>query len=184
MQRTPDMLKQYGIYVDVGRCVQCHACETACKVQNDIEPGVKWRMVVDVWKGQYPAVRNRSMPYACHHCAEPACESACPTGAISKRASDGIVTVDKHRCIGCRSCQLACPFGIPQFGSDGRMQKCNLCMNRLALGREPACVATCPAEALFFGSMEELNRLSAEKSGRKLASASLATPGIGSPKVA
>jgi len=152
------MLTQYGIYVDVERCVQCHACETACKAKNNIEPGVKWRMVLDFWQGQFPAPVNRSLPYACFHCAEPACEAACPSGAITKRSPEGIVDVNSDRCIGCRSCQLACPFGVPQFGSDGRMQKCNLCADRLEHNLEPACVATCPAEALFFGTLEALNR--------------------------
>jgi anaerobic dimethyl sulfoxide reductase subunit B (iron-sulfur subunit) len=167
------MLNHYGIYIDVGRCVQCHACELACKVQNSIEPGVKWRMVFDAWEGRFPCVRNRSIPYACFHCAEPACEAACPTGAITKRSQDGIVVVTTDRCIGCRSCQLACPFGIPQFGRDGRMQKCNLCVDRIEQKREPACVATCPAEALLFGTLEELNRLPAEKTARKLITSSL-----------
>ncbi len=152
------MLTQYGIYVDVERCVQCHACELACKAKNDIEPGVKWRMVFDFWDGQFPAPIHHSIPYACFHCAKPACVVACPTGAINKRSQYGVVDLDSDRCIGCRSCQLACPFGIPQFGSDGRMQKCNLCVDRLAENREPACVATCPAEALFFGTMEALNQ--------------------------
>lgn len=167
------MLKQYGIYCDLSRCVQCHACEVACKVGNSVEPGVKWRMVFDVWEGQFPHIRNRSIAHACLHCAEPACEAACPTGAITKRSADGIVVVDQGRCIGCHSCQLACPFGIPQFGRDGRMQKCNLCVERLEQGREPACVATCPAEALFFGTTEALNQLPAKKAARKLAAASL-----------
>lgn len=157
------MLTQFGIYVDVERCVQCHACELACKTKNGIEPGVKWRMVFDFWEGQFPTLYNHSIPHACFHCAEPACEAACPTRAINKRTLDGIVEIDRNRCIGCRCCQLACPFGIPQFGRDGRMQKCDLCVDRIEQNLEPACVATCPAEALFFGTMEELNRLSSRK---------------------
>jgi anaerobic dimethyl sulfoxide reductase subunit B (iron-sulfur subunit) len=157
------MPTQYRIYVDVNRCVQCHACEVACKVKNGVEPGVKWRMVFDFWEGQFPTPSNHTLPYACFHCADPACEAVCPTGAIHKRLSDGIVDIDASRCIGCRSCQIACPFGIPQFGSDGRMQKCNLCVDRVDQGLEPACVATCPAEALIFGTTEALNRLPALK---------------------
>jgi DMSO reductase iron-sulfur subunit len=161
------MLTQYGIFVDVDRCVQCHACEVACKAKNNIEPGVKWRMVLDIWKGQFPTPVNHSIPYACFHCAQPACEAACPTGAIVKRSPDGVVTVNGDQCIGCRSCQMACPFGIPQFGDDGRMQKCDLCVDRLEQNLEPACVATCPAQALFFGTIQELNQQLPARKGIK-----------------
>ena len=167
------MQKQYGIYFEAQRCVQCHACEVACKSLNGVEPGVRWRRVFDVWKGQFPQVMNRSISHACLHCAIPACEMACPTGAIHKRSADGIVVVDQNKCIGCHSCQLACPFGIPQFGHDGRMQKCHLCVDRVEKGKEPACVATCPAEALHFGTIEALNERAAKKAALKLAAASL-----------
>jgi Fe-S-cluster-containing dehydrogenase component len=88
----------------------------------------------------------------------------CPTGAISKRGEDGIVVVDKEKCNGCQDCLTACPFGVPQFGNDGIMQKCDFC---LELGGEPACVAHCPAEALHCGTMEELLKLATEKAAEK-----------------
>jgi len=166
-------VKQYGFAFDTERCVQCHACEIACKSLHNIEPGVKWRTVVDIWQGQYPNVTNRTISFACLHCGDPACETVCPTGAIKKRAQDGIVVVDKDKCIGCHSCFLACPFGVPQYASDGKMQKCNLCVDRITQGKEPACVATCPAEALHFGPMEELAEQAIKKSARKIVSAAL-----------
>ena len=86
----------------------------------------------------------------------PACIAACPTGAITKRAEDGIVVVDASVCNGCRECADACPYGAPQFGADGKMQKCNLCLDRLQAGKEPACVATCPGEALGCGPLDDL----------------------------
>ena len=158
---------QYGFDFDTNRCVQCHACELACKSLHHIEFGVHWRRVVSLWSGEYPNVVNRTVSLGCLHCGEPACEAACPTGAITKRAGDGIVVVDEETCIGCRCCFLACPFGVPQFGSDGKMQKCDLCVDRLMEGKEPACVATCPGEALHFGTMEALARKKTEKASKQ-----------------
>jgi Fe-S-cluster-containing dehydrogenase component len=93
------------------------------------------------------------------HCGKPNCVDACPTQAITKRAEDGIVLVDQDECIGCDACAEACPFGAPQFGHDGIVQKCDLCVDRLAEGKQPACVGTCPGEALHFGTLEALSRL-------------------------
>lgn len=164
------MSEQYGFAFDTERCVQCHACEVACRSLNNAEPGIGWRRVVDLWKGDYPDVMNRTISFACMHCAEPACEAVCPSGAITKRTQDGAVLVDKDKCIGCHSCYLACPFGVPQFGSDGKMQKCNFCVDRLFEGNEPMCAATCPADALQFGPMKELTGESMAMSAKKIIS--------------
>jgi len=151
------MGKQVGFYLDLDRCVQCHACEVACKARHGIELGITWRRVVGMWVGQYPDLVNRTITFSCMHCGEPSCVDACSSGAITKRAEDGIVVVDRVECIACGACAEACPFGVPQFGQDGIMQKCDLCVDRLAQGRQPACVETCPSEALRSGTMEELS---------------------------
>ena len=83
------MAKQYGFYFDVDRCVYCHTCETACKATRDVGPGISWRKVIEIWAGEFPDVSRTFVSLSCLHCAEPACEQACPTGAISKRAEDG-----------------------------------------------------------------------------------------------
>ena len=111
------------------------------------------------------------------HCAEPACVGVCPTGASVKR-SDGIVVVDQAKCIGCRSCVMACPYearyflkkyrgyypekGLTAYETAqkkgkvmGTVSKCNLCLDRVEAGEQPACVQTCPAKARFFGDLED-----------------------------
>jgi anaerobic dimethyl sulfoxide reductase subunit B (iron-sulfur subunit) len=90
-------------------------------------------------------------------------------GAIEKQADTGIVTVDDEKCIGCHYCFFACPFGAPQYGDDGKMQKCELCIDRLAEGQQPKCVTTCPAEALHFGTMEELGQMAQARAAQRLA---------------
>ncbi len=159
------MGKQYGFYFDADRCVQCHACEVACKSTHNIEPGPKWRRPIDIWEGEFPNVTRTFFSLACMHCGKPACVEACLTGAISKRTEDGIVVVDKDKCNGCQDCAAACPYDVPQFGDDGTMQKCDFC---LELGMEPVCVVHCPTEALYYGTMEELTALATEKAAEKL----------------
>jgi formate dehydrogenase iron-sulfur subunit len=112
-------------------------------------------------KGEYPALERASMVYHCMHCNEPDCLSACPVGAYSKR-SDGPVIYDPKKCIGCRYCMNACPFGVPHFDYDKGLidgafiDKCSMCTQRIDVGLEPACVATCPTGALMFGERDEL----------------------------
>jgi DMSO reductase iron-sulfur subunit len=160
---------QYGFYVEVNRCAQCHACQVACKATNGVELGVTWRTVTTEWKGQFPHVTNQTVSLACMHCAEPSCVNVCPEKAVTKRADDGIVVVDRNKCIGCRACSEACPFGVPQYGKDAKMQKCDLCVDRLLAGKQPACVWTCPGRALHAGTMDELAKLGQANSARRLA---------------
>jgi anaerobic dimethyl sulfoxide reductase subunit B (iron-sulfur subunit) len=162
------MAKQYGFIIDTERCVDCRACVTACKSSNNIDLGITWRRVSSTWKGIYPNATFTSTSMACNHCAKPACIEICPTAAISKRGEDGIVVVNKTTCIGCRACEPACPFNAPQFGKDGVMQKCDLCLDRISAERKPVCVTTCPAGALIFGTMDELPKLAGKKTVRQL----------------
>ncbi len=165
------MKVQYGFYVDTARCINCYACEIACKSWKGIKAGtVSLRKVHDVTRGTFPNVTRTYISLSCMHCGDAPCEKACPTGAITKR-EDGIVVVDQEKCIGCHSCFFACPFGIPQFNEDGKMEKCDMCLDRLAEGKDPACVATCPTQALHFGTMEELGELARGKSATRFVAA-------------
>ncbi len=160
---------QKGFYLDLTRCTSCYACVVACKAHHDItEQGVYWRRVMTLEARVDQRVRIANLSLSCMHCAEPACMRICPTTAISKRQEDGLVIVHSDRCIGCKMCLLACPFGIPQFGRDGKMQKCDFCLERSERGLAPACAFTCPARALHAGDLAELSLLAGKKSARRL----------------
>ena len=150
------MGKQYGFYIRTERCVQCHACELACQSWNETGRELRWREVMEVWRGEFPDISNRSLSFSCAHCEKPACVEACPEEALSKRSEDGIVVVDTAKCVGCRTCGGACPFQVPRYGESGTMQKCDMCLNRVQKGRAPVCIETCPGEALKFGVLEDL----------------------------
>jgi len=163
------MSAEYGISYVKENCIQCHGCEVACKSWRGVEFGVRWRRVDNIWQGSYPEVKNISASVACMHCVEPVCVQECPEGAIYKRVEDGIVLVDREKCVGCQTCLEVCPFGAPVFGSDEKMQKCDMCINEIDYKTEtPPCVATCPTKALMFGEMTAQQKKSMEESIRQL----------------
>ncbi len=166
------MQKQYGFYFDSSRCIKCWACEIACEQWHGIKAGtIKLRRVTEVTTGTFPDVTRKFLSLSCRHCAKAPCAVVCPSKAISKRIEDGIVVVDSNKCIGCHSCLEVCPFGVPQFEADGTMRKCDMCLERLAQNQQPICVATCPTQALHWGTMQELSELATAKAARKLAAA-------------
>ncbi|USD35693.1 MULTISPECIES: DMSO/selenate family reductase complex B subunit [Ferrimonas] len=158
--------KQYGFYVDTSKCTGCKTCQISCKDRSDLPVGVNFRRVYEFGGGQWTrkedgtATQNVFAYYAsisCNHCSEPVCTKACPTGAMHKRRSDGLVMVDPQVCIGCESCARACPYDAPQIDTaKGVMTKCDGCVERIELGRKPVCVESCPMRALDFGTMDEL----------------------------
>lgn len=153
-------MMQLAFYFDPARCSGCGTCTVACKDWNDIpaEP-VFWRNIETKEEGEFPNARVHRLLRGCLHCARPSCIPACPVGAITKRAEDGVVLVDRERCVpNCYACLAACPYGAPQFGEDGRMQMCNFCPERLAEGAKPICVAACPFHALDAGPVAQLAR--------------------------
>jgi len=138
---------------DASRCVGCFGCEVACKLEHGLPGGPRTVRVVPVGPhGDGDALSLSFQPTSCCHCDRPACVLACPTGAMQKRA-DGIVFSDLERCIGCQTCAVACPFGVPQLNpATGKIAKCDGCRARIDQGLWPACTLKCPSGALMFGS--------------------------------
>ena len=165
----------HAFHLDVDRCTGCFACAVACMDQNDLEIGSEptaWRQVFKVETGTAPEARLRYVSLACMHCEDAPCIMACPTGAIARESGTRVVKVSSDLCIGCHSCSIACPFGVPRFGKDGTMQKCDLCSVRLEHGLEPACVRICPTKALRQGDPNELSLAVEQKAAERLATSS------------
>ncbi len=152
-----------AIYLDMRLCSGCGACAVACMDQNDIYPEKgqpAFRRIYRIEEGEFPEARIEYIPAACMHCEDSPCVIGCPTGAIIKDDRTGAVIINKELCIGCHSCALACPFGVPRYDQDEKMQKCDLCMERVEKGLEPACVRVCPMGALKF---ESANKVQGER---------------------
>lgn len=107
--------RRYGMVIDIKRCINCKACTVACKLENKTPPGVVYNPVIEEEIGEFPYVQRRWFPKPCFHCDNPPCTSVCPVTATYKRPEDGIVIVDYNRCIGCRYCITACPYGARYF---------------------------------------------------------------------
>jgi anaerobic selenocysteine-containing dehydrogenase/Fe-S-cluster-containing dehydrogenase component len=137
-----------GFLLDLGRCVGCGACVLACRLENGWSADTPWRRVLPLNLRRRPGGPTYFLSVACHHCAHPACLASCPAHAYEQRA-DGVVIHHEDRCIGCRYCEMACPFGAPRYdASKGVMTKCHFCHHRLDAGEPAACVAACPTDAL------------------------------------
>lgn len=161
-------MSQMGFYIDSASCTGCKACELACKDKNNLDVGARLRRVRMMCGGAWEkdealncftpqGVFSYSVSFSCGHCDSPACFAKCPQGAISKDADTGIVTIDPEKCIGCGTCNAACPYGACQLvEAEKKSRKCDLCKDLLALGEEPACVGICPQRALAIGKIEEL----------------------------
>jgi formate dehydrogenase iron-sulfur subunit len=162
--------------MDLNKCIGCRACQTACKQCYDLPAETTrnrgsyenpprlsaktWTMITfnEVEDGdKFAWVFAKRQ---CMHCQEPACAAACIVGAL-RRTSAGAVVYDDHKCIGCRYCTLACPFGVPTFEWDSPVpyiRKCPFCTTRQSAGMEPGCAKTCPTGAITYGERDELLR--------------------------
>src|SRR5512134_144519 len=160
-----------GMLYDATRCIGCKACVVACKEANGLPPdpgpatGGMYDAPIDlsdktknVIKLYREGGRLSYMKAQCMHCVDPACASVCMIGAF-KKGRFGVVTYDPAKCVGCRYCQIACPFNIPKYEWNTpfpKIVKCEMCRHRQAEGKLPACVEACPREAVIFGRLEDL----------------------------
>lgn len=181
---------RWAMVVDLRKCIEKHGCTKcveACHVEHNVpefpnkKDEIKW-----IWKEHFEhafheqenehlpeKIKHAVLPVLCNHCDNPPCVRVCPTQATWKREEDGIVMMDWHRCVGCRYCVAACPYGSRSFNwrdprpfvetinpefptrTRGVVEKCTFCEERLARGRGPACVEACQEKALVFGDLED-----------------------------
>jgi Fe-S-cluster-containing dehydrogenase component len=190
---SPQALKlgRWAMVIDLERCIQeagCTKCIDACHMAHNVPRiRIEAHQINWIWKSSYAGafpseeneyqvskLKNASVPVLCNHCENPPCVRVCPTQATWKR-QDGIVMMDWHRCIGCRYCMAACPYGSRSFNwvdprpyipnqtpdfptrTKGVVEKCNFCEDRIGKGELPACVKACTQQAMIFGDLHDAN---------------------------
>lgn len=145
----------YGFVIDNRKCIGCHACSTACKMENEVPLGVNRTWVKSVETGVFPDVRRHFQVSRCNHCANPPCVRICPVSAMYQR-DDGIVEFDSRQCIGCKACLQACPYDAIYIDPESHTAaKCHFCAHRVEIGLEPACVVVCPEHAILAGDLDD-----------------------------
>lgn len=178
--RSPEQavssLQRWGIVIDIAKCTDCGACVTACHDENGIvghgRPATDAQWIRTVTLKDKHTGYVQTLPVMCQHCEHPPCVDVCPTGASFRRA-DGIVLVDRHICIGCRYCMMACPYKARSFVHEnttnqkphnprgkGCVESCTLCVHRVDSGQIPACVEACGRDggkAMVFGDLNDAN---------------------------
>jgi formate dehydrogenase iron-sulfur subunit len=144
----------YAFLLDIGRCIGCQACVAACKTGNEIPEGRQFIHIVEQTRGTFPNLRGSFQNLRCYHCADAACVTVCPTGALYKE--EGLTRLNRDKCSGCTYCVDACPFDVPVIADDGRSSKCDGCAAVVKAGGMPWCIKTCPSHALAYGERETI----------------------------
>jgi len=167
-------------YIDTSTCIGCKACEVACQEWNDLQ------IVPTAQVGTYQTMPTLDANYwnliefreveadgnfswlmrkdQCMHCADPGCLKACPAPGAIVQYENGIVDVNPEACIGCKMCETGCPFDVPRYAArTDKMAKCTLCVDRVQVGLEPACVKACPTGCLHFGTKDDMKALAASR---------------------
>lgn len=142
------------IKVKVDTCMACQRCRLACFVEHSRSKTLLGAIQEDPppWSNLHiRKVGVVAVPTSCHHCAAAVCMAVCPTGAIHRDGAGEPVVIDDSLCVGCESCVLICPYGVPQMTADHKsVEKCDQCVDRVREGRLPACVEACPTGSLEF----------------------------------
>ena len=192
--------------IDVSKCIGCKACQAACMEWNDVRDDVgvnvgSYNNPIDLTDRSWTVMRfyeeevpGKDLQWlivkdGCLHCEDPGCLRACPAPGAILQYANGIVDFVQENCIGCGYCQTGCPFNVPRYSAvDQKAYKCTLCSDRVAVGLEPACIKSCPTQALSFGSKDDMRDLAlgrvAELAERGYDKASLYDPsGVGGTHV-
>ena len=176
-------LKVVSKYIDTSTCIGCKACEVACQEWNDLHilptqqvgtyqtmPSLDanyWNLIqfreMDA-KGTFSWLMRKD---GCMHCGDPGCLKACPAPGAIVQYQNGIVDVNPEACIGCKMCETGCPFDVPRYSATtDKMAKCTLCVDRVQVGLEPACVKSCPTGCLHFGDKSDMVALGNARVGQ------------------
>ena len=147
------------IVIDLDRCFGCQSCEIACKNENGVGLGQYWIKVIERGPyGTFPHLEKYWLPVMCQQCQDAPCVSVCPTGASYRDADSNTVLINKEKCIGCKYCMMACPYGVRDWNkTENVVEKCTLCTHLIDAGQEPFCVSCCPGECRFFGDLDDPN---------------------------
>ena len=149
------------MFIDPQRCIGCRSCVSACR-ECDTHKGYSMIFVDYIDRSETTA----TMPTVCMHCTEPTCALVCPADAIKQNEDGVVMSALKPRCLDCRNCVNACPFGVPKYNSAMHLQmKCDMCFDRTSEGLKPMCASVCPTGAITFGKYEDVVPTATDKAG-------------------